>query len=106
MKPCHDLSFLFPFRDRLIGQTNKASENVAENFEVEDWKADSETRGVGARELRVDDTDMINKDSMFMCFGSCLYELLNTKIPERCKCDNKLEMIDFKYIGTASHLKW
>ena len=56
---------------------------------------------VGARELGVDDTDMANKDSMFICFGSCLSELLNTKIPEGCKCNNKLEMIDFKYIGTA-----
>ena len=80
----------------MIGQTNEASEDEDENFEVEDWKAASETREVGARELGVDDTEMINKDSMFMRFGSCLSELLNTKIPEISKCDNKLEMIDFK----------
>ena len=41
-------------------------------FEVEDWKADSQTREVGARELSVDDTDMVNKDSMLMFFESCL----------------------------------
>ena len=60
---------------------------------------------MGARDLGVDDTDMVNKDSMLIFFGSCLSELLNTKIPERCKCRNKLEMV-FKFIGTALHLKW
>ena len=48
---------------------------------------------MGARDLGVDDTDMVNKDSMLIFFESCLSELLNTKIPERCKCKNKLEMV-------------
>ena len=60
---------------------------------------------MGARDLGVDDTDRVNKDSMLIFFGSCLSELLNTKIAERCKCKNKLEMV-FKFIGTALHLKW
>lgn len=106
LKPCHHLSFLFPFRNRLIGQTNEASEDEDENVDVVDWKAGSETTEVGAREFGVNDTDMVNKDSMFIYFGSCLRELLNTKIPERYKCDSKLEKIDFKYIGRTLHLKW
>ena len=104
LKPCHHLSFLFRFRNRLIGQTNEGSED--ENVDVVDWKAGSETREVGAREFGVNDTDMNNKDSMFIYFGSCLRELLNTKIPERYKCDSKLKKIDFKYIGRTLHLKW
>ena len=48
-----------------------------------------------ARELGVDDTDMGDKDSMLIRLGSCLSKLLNMKIPERCKFNNKLEIIDF-----------
>ena len=39
MKPCHDFKFFFPFRNRLIGKRNEASEDEDENFEVEDRKA-------------------------------------------------------------------
>ena len=85
LKPWHDLSFLFPFRNTFIGQTNETGEDEDEKFEG--WKAGSETREAGARELAVDDTDMVNKDSMLICFASCLSELFNIKILERCKCD-------------------
>ena len=78
----YDLGFLFSFRNlfsiRLIGQTNEAGED-GENFDLKNWKADSEIRKKGARELGVDDTDMVSKDSKVMCFGSCLSEMHNTK---------------------------
>ena len=59
----------------MIEETNDSSKDENENLEVEDWKTDSETKEVGARELDIHDADMINKDSMFMCFYSCLSEL-------------------------------
>ena len=69
--------------------SSEAAEDENKNFENEDWKADSEIREVGA--------DMVNKYSMFISFGSCLRKLLYAKIPERCKCDNQLEMINSKF---------
>ena len=69
--------------------SSEAAEDENKNFKNEDWKADSEIREVGA--------DMVNKYSMFISFGSCLRKLLYAKIAETCKCDNQLEMINWKF---------
>ena len=69
--------------------SSEEAEDENKYFKNEDWKADSEIREVGA--------DMVNKYSMFISFGSCLRELLYENIPETCKCDNQLEMINLKF---------
>ena len=69
--------------------SSEAAKDENKYFKNEDWKADSEVREVGA--------DMVNKYSMFMCFGSWLHELVNANIPERYKCDNQFEMINFNF---------
>ena len=91
--------------------SSEEAEDENKYFKNEDWKADSEIREVGADmvnkySLLEAGADMVNRYSMLMCFGSWLHELINVNIPERYKCDNQLEMINFNFaLKTAKVFK-
>ena len=57
-------------------------------------------------EFEVEDADLVNNDKLFMCYGSSLSNLLNMKFPTVCQCKEPVNLVDFKYVGTALQLKW